>query len=352
VRLPDLKFAAANSTGYSVSAKRPVGRRGLEATLASLGGGGLGNFFRSITNAEAEGLLNAVWSAGVRYYDTAPFYGRGLSERRLGAFLRERPRQEFVLSTKVGRLLTPAPEGVEEDGIFFDPSPFNSRYDYSYDGVMRSHEASLQRLGLSRIDVLLVHDIGPMLHGADADNQLRILKTGGLRALEELRSRGDIQAYGLGVNEIDVCLDCLDYGDPDAFLLAGRFTLLEQQAAKPLLARCRERGVSLLIGGVFNSGILATGAIPGARYNYQAASPQMQDKVRLIEAVCARHSVTIGAAALQFPLTNPAVATVLLGVGTKTSFQRNVDAMSAAIPVAFWRELVAEGLLDPELSPL
>ncbi len=226
-----------------LTAKRALGRSGISVTAASLGSGGLGNFFRRISNADAQALLAAVWEAGIRYFDTAPFYGRGRSERRLGAFLEQQSRDSYVLSTKVGRILTPARGGAQEDGIFYDPAPFNSSYDYSYDGVMRSYEMSLQRLGSSHADVLLVHDIGVALHGARADSQLELLKKGGLRALEELRSRGDIRAYGLGVTEVEACLDCLDYADPDVFLLAGRFSLLDgRNPWSTLQLRTRIRG--------------------------------------------------------------------------------------------------------------
>ncbi len=336
---------------FDPTSKRPLGRSGLEVTIASFGAGGLGNFFRVISNAEADRLLEATWDAGIRYFDTSPFYGRGRSERRLGAFLESKARDSYVLSTKVGRLLDPARGALWEDGIFLDPAPFNPRYDYSYDGVMRSHEASLQRLGLDRVDILLVHDIGVMLHGDGNEAQMRDLLGGGVRALEELRGSGDIKGYGLGVNEVQACLACLDYGDPTAFLLAGRFTLLEQEAIHPLLSRCLERGVSLVIGGVFNSGILATGAVPGARYDYAEASPAMLDQVRRLEAVCARHDVALAAAALQFPLTHPAVATVLFGVGTVASLDRSIAQMQAPIPAGLWSDLVTEGLLDPALKP-
>jgi D-threo-aldose 1-dehydrogenase len=332
------------------TAQRELGRSGLKVTVASLGAGGLGNFYRRISNAEAAELLAVAWDAGIRYMDTSPFYGRGRSERRLGAFLEEKPRGSYVLSTKVGRILTPAPGGAQEDGIFYDPSPFNSSYDYTYDGVMRSFESSLQRLGLASVDVLLVHDIGVALHGADAGAQLAALKNGGLKALQELRDRGDIRAYGLGVTEIEACLDCLDYADPDVFLLAGRFSLLEQQAAKPLLSRCLSRGASVVVGGVFNSGILATGAILAARHNYGPASEDVKSVVRKFEAVCARHAIPLSAAALQFPLENPAVASVLLGVGTISSLRRCIDSLNTKIPPEFWAELIAEKLLDPEWS--
>jgi D-threo-aldose 1-dehydrogenase len=319
--------------------------------VAGLGCGGLGNFFRRLSGADAEAVLSTSWAAGIRYYDTAPFYGRGRSERRAGTFLERQSRAGFVLSTKVGRLLTPAPGGAREDGIFYDPLPFDSVYDYSYDGVMRSHEASLQRLGLARIDLLLVHDIGVMLHGADAAAQLSRLKTGGLKALEELRASGAIRGYGLGVNEVAACLDCLDYGEPDAFLLAGRYTLLEQQGVKPLLQRCRECGVSLIAAGVFNSGILATGATPDAHHNYAPASSEIISTVQRLERICAEHAVPLHAAALQFPLAHPAVTTVLLGAGTVRSLERSLEGLHTPIPDALWQQLVDEGFVDPELSP-
>lgn len=340
------------TTTASLLAQRPLGRSGLKVTVASLGAGGLGNFFRRITNAEAADLVDTAWRAGIRYFDTAPFYGRGRSERRLGAYLGDQPRNDFVLSTKVGRLMVPAPGGAQEDGIFYDPAPFDSVYDYSYDGVMRSHEMSLQRLGLSRIDVLLVHDIGVFLHGADSARQLGIFRNGGLKALEELRSSGAIRAYGLGVNEVAACLECLDYGNPDAFLLAGRFTLLEQDAVKPLLERCARQGASIVVGGVFNSGILATGDTPDARYNYAPATDEVRHRVRQLQAVCERHGVPLSAAALQFPLSSPAVASVLLGAGTSTSLTRCLEGLRTPIPRDFWQDLVTEQLLSAEMMPL
>jgi len=330
------------------SDKRPLGRTGLDVTVASYGGGSVGNFGRFLTTAQAQEILAAAWDAGIRYFDTAPFYGRGRSERRIGAFLEEKPRDEFVLSTKVGRLLRPAPGGAEEDGLFINPSPFDPYWDYSYDGVMRSFEHSLHRLGMDRIDLLYVHDIGSRLHGDDAENQLRILKGGGIRALEELRSSGAIGGYGLGVTEVDVCSDCLDYADPAAFLLAGRFTLLEQAEAMPLLAKCRERGVSLVIGAVFASGILATGPVEGARYDYAPADAAMLDRVRRLEAICARHGVPLSAAALQFPLAHPAVATVLLGAGSLRSLGQCIAGLEADIPQALWDELAQEGMIGAD----
>ncbi len=331
-----------------VSARRPLGASGLEVTVASYGGGSLGNFYRRLDNSEATALLEAVWASGIRYFDTAPFYGRGRSERRLGAFLESLPRDEFVVSTKVGRLLDPARGGAQEDGIFLDPAPFNPRYDYSYDGVMRSHEDSLQRLGLDRVDILYVHDIDAMIHGEDHAARLRTLQDSGVRALEELRSSGAIAAYGLGVNQVETCMACLDYADPDAFLLAGRYTLLEQHASLPLLDACLDRKVSIVAGGVFNSGILATGPVPGAHYNYGEASGEVLEVVGQMQALCREHGVELAAAALQFPLSHPAVASVLLGVGTPASLQRNIEGLRCEIPDALWQSLSGLGMDTPE----
>ncbi len=330
-----------------VTTRRPLGASGLEVTVASYGGGSLANFYRRLTNDDAAALLDAAWNSGIRYFDTAPVYGRGRSERRLGAFLDGKPRDSFVISTKVGRIMEPARGNLQEDGIFLDPAPFNPRYDYSYDGVMRSYEHSLQRLGMDRVDILYVHDIGEMIHGDLADARLGELKDGGLKALEELRSSGDISAYGLGVNELQACFDCLEYGDPDAFLLAGRYTLLEQSAALPLLDKCLERQVSVVAGSVFNSGILATGPVPGAHYNYGEASKQVLETVRRMEATCRDHDVELATAALHFPLTHPAVVSVLLGVGTTTSLARNMASLQAEVPDVLWRELAKMEIASP-----
>ncbi|TGD73022.1 aldo/keto reductase [Mangrovimicrobium sediminis] len=330
------------------STRRPLGASGLEVSVASYGGGSLGNFFRRMSNAEAAAILEAAWAGGIRYFDTAPVYGRGRSERRLGAFLGELPRDEFIVSTKVGRIMEPARGAVEEDGIFLDPAPFNVVYDYTYDGIMRSHEHSLQRLGLDRVDILYVHDIDQMIHGEEHAARLRDLREGGIRALEELRGAQVISAYGLGVNQVETCLQCLDYAAPDAFLLAGRFTLLEQRAALPLLDKCLHREVSIVAGGVFNSGILATGPVPGAHYNYGEASGEVCEVVARMQALCGEYGVELATAALQFPLSHPAVASVLLGVGTMSSLQRNLDGLRAQVPTQLWDALAELGMATPE----
>lgn len=333
----------------SITERRQVGRTRLSVTAASFGGAGIGNLYQPVARCDAEAALSLAWDSGIRYFDTAPYYGFGLSERRIGDFLRDKPRADYVLSTKAGRLLEPLRGRPTPDCGYADTLPFMPVYDYSYDGVMRSHEASLQRLGLDRIDILLLHDIGRMTHGAANDARFRDAMGGGLKALEQLKSAGDIGAYGLGVNEVEVCLAALEHGDFDCFLLAGRYSLLDQAAAGGLLDRCLARRTSLLIGGVFNSGILATGPIAGARYNYGAAPPEILDRVRRLQAVCADHGVALPAAALQFPAAHPCVATVLLGVADRESLERNLAGLAAPIPPALWDALMEAGLLRPEL---
>ena len=224
--------------------------------------------------------LQAAWDSGIRYFDVAPWYGFGLGERRVGDFLREQPDDSYVLSTKVGRLMHPVPTDKVPNYGYIDPLPFDATYDYSYDGIMRSVEFSYARLGLNRIDILYVHDIGSYTHGrALNEHYLGQLLGSGLKALEELKSSGTIKAYGLGVNEVPVCLDVMHAADIDCILMAGRYTLLDRSAVAELLPLCEKKGTSLVVGGVFNSGILATGPVPGAHFDYLPATPQILAKV-------------------------------------------------------------------------
>ena len=318
---------------------RQLGSTGLNVSTASFGGAGIGNLYKPVSNVEAEAVLQASWEAGIRFFDTAPRYGHGLSERRLGDFLRCKPRDSFVLSTKVGRLLTPLRGRPMSDYGFADPLPFEQEYDYSYDGVMQSYEASLHRLGLDRIDVLYMHDIGRDTHGADNDNLQRIAFSGGLKAMIELREQGAVEAIGLGVNEVEVCLEALDYADLDCFLLAGRYSLLDHVGAAPLIDACRERGASLVVGGVFNSGILATGPVPGAKFNYAPACDEVLSEVDKIKNICDRHCVPLATAALQFPLQCDVVSSVLLGVSSVGNLSRNIAGLNASVPENLWRSL-------------
>jgi len=280
----------------------------------------------------------------VRYVDTAPFYGVGQAERSVGDALRDRPRDEWVLSTKVGRLLRPNPSGVHADGRYH-PLPFDPVYDYSYDGIMRSFEDSFQRLGLARIDILYVHDIGVYQHGAEAHPALmRTLRESGYRALETLRGSGAVQAIGIGVNEREVLLEAMEWGAWDAFLLAGRYTLLEQAPLDDLLPKCLQTGTSIVIGGPLNSGILAG----RDTWNYHAAPPEVVARVAAIRAICDRHAVPLAAAALQFPLAHPAVAAIIPGPRNVAEFEANLGLLRHPIPTALWQELRAAKLLHPD----
>lgn len=329
-----------------------MARSGLKGLFAggmpSLGFGAapLGNLYRALTDGEASGLLHSAWNAGLRYFDTAPLYGFGLSERRLGAFLRGQPRDSFIVSTKVGRLLRPNPGWHEQRDYFIDAPPFEPVFDYSYDGIMRSFEASIERLGLDRVDILLMHDIGAKTHGSAHEALFETAMESGYRAMEELRRSGAVGAIGIGANEWEVCHLALDRGDWDGFLLAGRYTLLEQGALAPFLDRCAAEGKGIVIGGAFNSGILATGAVAGAHFDYGVAPSDVVGKVQALDALCRAHGVPLAAAALQFPFAHPAVVAVIPGFGSAAECEQIMRWMRCDIPPALWAALKGEGLLD------
>ncbi|HEV7321059.1 MAG TPA: aldo/keto reductase [Ensifer sp.] len=304
---------------------RRIGRTGLSVTEYSFGAAGLGGLYRECTRDAAMATLDAAWQSGMRYFDVAPYYGLGLGERRVGDFLRDKPREEFVLSTKVGRLLHQVPDDKVPDYSYVKPLSFDVTYDYSYDGIMRSVEFSYARLGLNRIDILYVHDIGVYTHGA-ARNAVYLgqLLDGGLKALEELKSSGTIAAYGLGVNEVPVCLEILRRADLDCILLAGRYSLLDRSAVAELLPLCEKKQTSLVVGGVFNSGILATGPVEGAHFDYMPATAEVRQKVGAMEEVARAMNVPLAAPAMQFPLSSPTVASVLLGTAKPESLKRNM----------------------------
>jgi D-threo-aldose 1-dehydrogenase len=326
--------------------KRRIGRTDLEVTELGLGTATMGGSRIKVTQAEGEAMVRAAWDAGVRYVDTAPFYGVGAAERRVGDALRDQPRDEWVLSTKVGRLLRPrrqpgeAPNGTTDGRMA--PMPFEVIYDYSYDGIMRSVEDSYQRLGLAKIDILYVHDIGVYQHGAETHAaHMRILKDSGYRAMDELKRTGVVSAIGIGVNEREVLMEALGFADWDVFLLAGRYTLLEQAPLDDLLPLCAERGTSIVVGGPLNSGILAG----RDTWNYAAAPPDVVSRVNAIRAVCDRHDVPLAAAALQFPLAHPQVAAIIPGPRSAAEFTANLGLMNHAIPAELWADLRAAGLL-------
>jgi D-threo-aldose 1-dehydrogenase len=311
----------------------------------------LGNLFHAVSEKDAQDTLEAAWNAGMRFYDTAPLYGAGLAETRLNHFLRGRPRDKYVISTKVGRLLEACkPEERLGIGKFFDIPSRREIYDYGYDGVMRSLEFSLERLGVDSVDILFVHDIDIFNHGtAEArDRHVETLMSGGYKALVKLRDQKVIKAFGAGVNEWEVCETLARRGDFDMFLLAGRYTLLEQESLKSLLPLCEQRGIGIVLGGPYNSGILATGVTPKAVYNYSPAPKAIRERVRAIEEICRRHKVKLPEAALRFPLAHPSVITVIPGGVTPKQVQVNVKTLAAKIPKAFWRELKDRGLLAEE----
>ena len=321
--------------------QRRIGKTNLVVPTLGFGGAPLGGLFDAVDDAEALATLDAAFAAGMTYADTAPFYGFGLSERRFGDMLRGR---DYLLSTKVGRLLVP---GAAPDPVALgwpDALPFHPVFDYGYDAIQRSFEDSLQRLGLAKIDILYVHDIGVMTHGDENQRHFRALETGGYRALNELREAGLVGAIGLGVNEAEACLDALEIGDWDVFLLAGRYTLLEQDPVTTLLPRCVERGVSIVTGGPFNSGIL----VGGATWNYGAAPDHVTSKVAQLESLCRNFGIPLPAAALQFPLGHSSVASVIPGLRNRKELADTLAWASFAIPDQFWSALSDSGLLHPE----
>lgn len=321
--------------------RRKLGRTNVEVTTFGLGTATMGGNRTKITQATAEAITRAAWDAGVRYVDTAPFYGLGFSERRVGDALRGEDRDSWVLSTKVGRLLRPRTEPGKRPEGWLTEMPFDVVYDYTYDGIMRSFEDSLQRLGLARIDVLYVHDIGEYQHGGANAGHMKALRDGGRKALDALKSSGAIGAVGIGVNETKVLIEALGWADWDAFLLAGRYTLLEQTALDELLPLCEKRGTSIVVGGPLNSGILAG----RDTWNYAPAPQEVRARAQRLSLVCARHNVPLPAAALQFPLAHPAVAAVIPGPRSAEELAANVVLMRTPIPAALWQELRSEGLI-------
>lgn len=328
-----------------------LGNGGLTVTELGFGTAPLGNLYRAIPDDDAHAVLQAAWDAGIRYFDTAPQYGYGLAETRLNRFLRGKTRGDYVLSTKVGRLLRATTEETRAgQGKFFEVPARAEVFDYSYDGVMRSLEFSLERLGVNRVDILFAHDLDVFTQGSAAALQAKLdeLMAGGYRALRALRDQGVIRAFGAGVNEWQSCQWMAERGDFDLFLLAGRYTLLEQEALESFLPLCTDRGIGIVLGGPYNSGVLATGAKPGAFYNYNPAPPEVLDRVAKIEAICARHGVQMVDAAFQFPLRHPAVVSVIPGGQGLGEMASNLAAARAVIPPALWADLKAEGLMRPD----
>lgn len=321
------------------------GSTDIDVTPFGFGTAPIGNIFQEIDEETSDGMFQIAWDAGIRYFDTAPMYGHGLSELRTGQSLRWKNRDDYVLSSKVGRILKPAKRSDINYAPWSNAAPFSVHFDYSYDGVMRSFEDSLQRMALERMDICFIHDIDVFTRGADQPKVFEEAMSGAWKALSHLRDQGVVKAIGVGVNEWQVCHAALQTHDFDCFLLAGRYTLLEQDALTEFLPLCEKRGAAVVIGGGFNSGILATGATEGAKYNYAPAPADIMDRVSRIEKICAVYNVPLPAAALQFVVAHPAVATFMAGTRTVEQLEQNLKWFDHTIPADFWAELKSEGLL-------
>ena len=329
---------------YDPSATRRISRRDVATSLLGVGTAPFGSMASADSDASVAAAFARVYAAGLRYFDTAPFYGLGLAEHRLGACLRTIDRRQAVLSTKIGRLLKAVAGGVAP-GAHSGRAPFEVAFDYSYDGTMRSLEFSLQRLCTNAVDIVLIHDVNRRWQGDLVEQRYGEAMSGAHRALVELRAAGVIKAIGVGVNDWSILLRFAADGDFDCFMLAGRYTLLDHSAFETFMPDCERRGISVLMAAPFNSGILATGARPGATFFYAEAEAEIVARTRAIETVCAGHGVALAAAALQFPLAHPAVASVVAGIRSAAEAEADLAHCRAAIPAAFWAELTDQRLI-------
>jgi len=327
---------------------RPLGRTGLQLTALGCGGTAMGNMYKAVGEEEAQATLTAAWDAGIRYFDTAPLYGHGLSEHRFGTAMRGFGVTPFSLSTKVGWRLYPARGADTAAGLFENVPPFMRRLDYSYDGTMRSFEDSMQRLGIDKVDILLIHDCDRRNQGDDYPARFKEAMAGSYKALLKLREEGVVKAIGCGLNEWESCEAFARAGDFNCFLLAGRYTLLDQESLDTFLPLCVQRGIGIVLGGPYNSGILITGAVPGAYYDYAPAKPEILERVQKIEAVCARHKVPLKAAALQFPLHHSVITSIIPGMRSPEEVSENLALIAQKIPDDFWRELRDAKLIRAE----
>ncbi|MEM5502951.1 aldo/keto reductase [Ahrensia kielensis] len=304
-----------------------------------LGTAAIAGIIESCSEDEAHSVLNHAWKSGIRFYDTAPHYGHGLAERRVGDFLRDKNSDTYILSTKVGRLLSPDSSVKGTINSFVDPLPFLQKRDYSYDGIMRSVEDSFQRLGLAKIDILYVHDLGSFSLGDQSEFYFDQFITSGYRALEELKNSKVIKSFGLGVNETAVCIDVIQRCDLDIILLAGRYTFLDRSAADTFLPLCTEKNIDVVVGATFNSGILVTGAKAGALYNYKPASDEILNRVNALEEQCAKFHIPLPAAAINFPLRHNQVKSVITGPGKLAHLKQNLELLSTPISEEFWNQI-------------
>jgi D-threo-aldose 1-dehydrogenase len=330
-------------------APRPLGRSALPVSTLGFGAAPLGDLYAHLDEAQAVATVEAAIIGGVTLIDTSPLYGHGLSEHRIGATLRRAGHEGIALSTKVGRVAEPF-AGRGDGSGYLGGLPHGLRFDYSYDGAMRSLEQSALRLGVDRIDIVLIHDVDVWTHGeAMIEQRFAEAMNGAYRALEALRASGAVRAIGVGVNEAAMCERFARAGDFDTMLLAGRYSLLEQPALASFMPLALEKGIGLMLGGVFNSGILATGPVASAKYNYNPAPPAILARVAAIQAVCERHGVPLRRAALHFPLGHPAVASLVMGAVSPAEVEDQIAELSQPVPAALWTELKAQGLLGQDV---
>ncbi|MBS7697249.1 MULTISPECIES: aldo/keto reductase [unclassified Chelatococcus] len=355
---PDSAGSAAARIPAAI-ARRQLGGTDLEVPVLGFGTAPLGDLYQRLDEDAALATITAAIEGGIRLFDSSPLYGSGLAEHRLGTGLRRLPRDQVIVSTKVGRVMDPwrpssAPvsSGAAKDVAapgFAGGLPHRAQFDYSYDGTLRSLEQSLLRLGTDHVEIALVHDIDVWTHGPEAiEGRVAEVMAGAYPALRRLRDEGVVRAIGIGVNEADMCERFVRMADLDCVLLAGRYSLLEQPALESFLPLALERKVGVMLGGVFNSGILATGAVPGARYNYKPAPQPIMERVAAIEAVCSAYGVPLAKAAMQFALGHPAVATLILGGVAPDEVRANIAAFSTPVPAALWADLKEKGLLQAQ----
>jgi D-threo-aldose 1-dehydrogenase len=331
-----------------VSDTKVNARSGLTFTALSYGGAPIGNFNGVFSDADAQDMVSQAWDQGIRYFDTAPGYGNGLSEHRLGHALRRRDRKELVLSTKVGRVLTPTLDAPSTNGQYLDIPPFVAGYDYSYDGVMRAVEQSMQRMLTDHFDALFIHDCDRYTHGSAAPELFHQAIVSAFPALESLREQQVVKAIGFGINETDLMIEAVKATDVDVCLLAGRYTLLEQEPLDELFPICEEQGVGIVLGGVYNSGVLATGPISGARFNYAPADANILAKAGQLQDVCRRHDVPLAAVALQFAYAHPVVVSACIGARNEKQQTRNAELFESSVPSELWDDLRAAKLIRPD----
>ena len=342
----DLQLESTRETRH-LGTVRPLAGGALKLSALGFGAAAVGNLYSAVADEEAEAAILEALRQGIRHFDTAPFYGYGLSERRLGSVLAQMPYKDIVISTKVGRLIVPQ-ESQTPSADGFAVSGHRAVFDYSRSGVMKSFEASLQRLRLNQVEILLLHDVGRATHGESHEARLKQALDEALPAMAELKAAGACRAIGIGVNEEAVCLEVMERFDLDCILLAGRYTLLEQASLEGVMAEAKRRHVGIMIGGPFNSGLLANSDTPGGTYDYRPVDQDTLQRARRIYEVCAAEKADVGAAALQFVLAHPAVATVIAGMRSAAEVLNTVERMHTSLPATLWGSLRDAGILSPE----